>query len=232
MKGIAAFLLLIVAALAAFPWLQKNLPSHWNPFTPLNVTDPPGPITQYKLQRLKSDPAACLAVLTQAKKAELISFTQPPAVTGACPLPAPIRIQQLAGVKLSSSFLASCPLAISSTMFVIQAKKSALASPLHSSLVQIDHVGSYACRNIYHRATGRLSEHATANAWDVTAFRLANGTRLSVGKEWKGTGEKPALLRQWFNDGCAWFGNALGPDYNTAHAAHFHLGMQGYRLCR
>ncbi len=232
MKGIAVLLLLILGALAALPWLQRHLPPHWNPFTPLKVTDAPGPVTQYKLQRLKGDADACLQVLKQAREAGWVDFTQPPAVTGACPLTRPVRIQRFAKVKLSSSFLASCPLAVSSTMFVIQARKSALLSPERSSLTQIDHVGSYACRNIYHRATGRLSEHATADAWDVTAFRLANGTRLSVERDWQGAGEKSALLRQWFSDGCSWFGNALGPDYNAAHATHFHFGMRGYRLCR
>ncbi|WP_188186207.1 extensin family protein, partial [Salmonella enterica] len=24
----------------------------------------------------------------------------------------------------------------------------------------------------------------------------------------------------------------LGPDYNAAHANHFHLGMRGYGVCR
>ncbi|MEC8937804.1 MAG: extensin family protein, partial [Pseudomonadota bacterium] len=28
------------------------------------------------------------------------------------------------------------------------------------------------------------------------------------------------------------FGNVLGPEYNAAHADHFHLGMRGFRLCR
>ncbi|GLR09763.1 extensin [Mixta theicola] len=232
MKTMAVALMIILAGLASLPWLQRHLPSHWNPFTPLAVTDPPGPITRYKLQRLRYDPAACLAVLQQARAAGLISFTQPPAISGSCPLAMPIRIQRFARVTLSSSFLASCPLAVSTTMFVIQANKIAVISPLKSPLERIDHVGSYACRNIYHRAQGRLSEHATADAWDVTAFRLENGTRIGVGRDWRRSGEESALLHRWFNSSCDWFGNSLGPDYNAAHASHFHLGMRGYALCR
>ncbi|MGQ3903288.1 extensin-like domain-containing protein [Mixta calida] len=232
MKGIAIALAIILAVLAGFPWLERHLPSHLNPFAPLSVTDPPGWVTRYKLQRIRHDPAACLAVLERAREAELVSFTQPPPMSGACPLAAPIRIQRFADVRLSSSFLASCPLAVSSTMFVLQADRRARSGPLHSSLRQIEHVGSYACRNIYHRAQGRRSEHATADAWDVTAFRLANGTRISVGRDWRRPGEASDLLHQWFNDSCAWFGNTLGPDYNAAHATHFHLGMRGYGICR
>ena len=232
MKGMAIILVVILAIAAGFPWLQRSLPAHWNPFIPLSVTDAPGPVTRFKLQRLQQDPAACLAFLQRARAAGLISFSQPPALRGSCPLAAPIRIQRFAQVSLSSSFLASCPLAVSSLMFVTQAAKSAATTPLRSPLVRIEHVGSYACRNIYHRAQGRLSEHATADAWDVTAFRLANGLRISVARDWKGTDEKAALLHQWFNSGCNWFGNTLGPDYNAAHATHFHLGMRGFNLCR
>jgi len=228
----AVTLLIILIGLAGFPWLQRHLPAHWNPFTPLSVTDPSGPITRYKLQRLRDDPAACLAVLQRARDAGWVSFTQPPAIKGACPLEMPIRVQRFANVALSSSFLVSCPLAVSSTMFVIQANKMATESTLHSPLARIEHVGSYACRNIYHRAQGRLSEHASANAWDVTAFRLENGKRISVSRDWQPTGNASSLLHQWFNASCAWFGNSLGPDYNAAHATHFHLGMHGYGLCR
>ena len=232
MKGMAIVLIILLAGLASFPWLQRHLPAHWNPFAPLSVTDPPGPVTRYKLQRLRNDPAACLDVLQRARVAGFISFSQPPAVKGPCPLPGPIRIQRFSQVTLSSSFLASCPLAVSSTMFVIHANQTAASSPLKSPLARIDHVGSYACRNIYHRAQGRLSEHATADAWDVTGFRLANGTRISVAHDWQGTGEKAALLQAWFRGSCAWFGNSLGPDYNAAHRSHFHLGMRGFSLCR
>ena len=40
--------------------------------------------------------------------------------------------------------------------------------------------GSFACRNIYHRQQARRSEHATADALDVSGFRLADGRRVSV----------------------------------------------------
>ncbi len=39
-----------------------------------------------------------------------------------------------------------------------------------SALVRIDHLGSYACRNIYNRADARRSEHASAEALDISAF--------------------------------------------------------------
>jgi hypothetical protein len=100
-----------------------------------------------------------------------------------------------------------------------------------SALTRIDHVGSYACRNIYNRADARRSEHASAEALDISAFRLANGEQVSVLRGWRQTRTQP-WLRAMLSASCGYYGNGLGPEYNAAHADHFHLGMRGYGLCR
>ena len=58
-----AFWLLIVASLvlAGRAWLHDH-PQH-DPWAPLDLRDPPGWATQRKIAALRSDPAACLAVL-------------------------------------------------------------------------------------------------------------------------------------------------------------------------
>ncbi|HAG01764.1 MAG TPA: hypothetical protein DCG59_00550, partial [Leclercia adecarboxylata] len=38
-------------------------------------------------------------------------------------------------------------------------------------------------------------------------------------------------VRAMLDASCGYFGNALGPDYNAAHANHFHLGMRGFGYC-
>ncbi|MCP6652404.1 extensin family protein, partial [Klebsiella pneumoniae] len=73
-------------------------------------------------------------------------------------------------VQLSSSFLASCPLALSSALYIEQQAKPLTRQLMASDLRQIDHLGSFACRNIYHRQQARRSEHATADALDVSGF--------------------------------------------------------------
>ncbi|WP_428945785.1 extensin family protein [Pantoea sp. FN060301] len=232
MKGLLAVAIVILLGLAAIPVLEKHLPSAWNPFTPLNVTDAPTFVTRYKLKRLASDGEACLTVLQKAKEQGHIAFTRPQPVTGNCALPAPIRVTNFGDVRLSSSFLASCPLALSTAMFVAQSAKPLAAAELGSPLARIDHLGSYACRNIYHRAQGRLSEHATADALDIAGFRLQNGERISVLKEWPRDENKSHWLHQVFQQSCQFYGNSIGPDYNAAHANHFHLGMRGFGVCR
>jgi hypothetical protein len=232
MRALILLVVLVGIGWWSLPWLKQNLPAQYNPFIPLSVTDAPGWITRYKLERLEHDPAACLAVMQRAQQAGLVTFREVPAMRGTCPIERPLRIQRFGAVSLSSSFLASCPMAVASTMYVLRSSAITQQSELHSPLARISHVGSYACRNIYHRSQGRLSEHASADAWDVTGFQLRNGIWLEVGKNWRKPAASSQLLHALWRNGCSSFGNALGPDYNAAHATHFHLGMRGAGYCR
>ncbi len=232
MRYVLLTLILLATGVVLFPWLQQQLPAQYNPFTPLSVTDPPGLITHYKLRRLAQNPVACQAVLDRAQAAGLLSFKKVGSTTGQCPLSDAVRIQNFGPVALSSSFLASCPLAVSTTMFVVQAAAPLANSVLEQKLVRIDHLGSFACRNIYHRAQGRLSEHATADAVDLAGFKMSAGETITVAGSWKETGKTSDYLHQVFSAGCPFMGNIIGPDYNAAHANHFHLGMRWFGFCR
>lgn len=170
MKGKTLLTVFIIAAVATvgYHWL----PSYYNPFTPLHLDDPPGRITQYKLRNLT--PQACASLLSQANQRALIR-TQPVADSGGeCPLRNVVRVRNFGPVSLNSSFLASCPLALSSALFISQQARPLTRSYTGSELTRIEHLGSFACRNIYHRPDARRSEHATAEALDITAFGLAN----------------------------------------------------------
>lgn len=133
-------------------------------------------------------------------------------------------------MQLSSSFLASCPLALSSALYIEQQAKPLTRQLMASDLRQIDHLGSFACRNIYHRQQARRSEHATADALDVSGFRLADGRRVSVLQGWRSETSRP-WLAALLSSSCHYFGNALGPEYNAAHANHYHFGMRGQGFC-
>jgi len=226
-KGKTLLIVFIMVAVATVGY--RWLPSHYNPFTPLSLDDPPGPITQYKLRRLT--PEACASLLSQANQKALIR-TQPVADSaGACPLHNVVRVRDFGPVSLNSSFLASCPLALSSALFVSQQARPLTRTWTGSELVRIEHLGSYACRNIYHRPDARRSEHATAEALDISAFRLANGERVTILHGWRSTKTQP-WLQALLTASCGYYGNGLGPEYNAAHANHFHLGMRGFGLCR
>ncbi len=102
------------------------------------------------------------------------------------------------------------------------------AHGLGEDVVGIDHIGSYSCRVMRtSRGAGeRMSTHATAEAVDVVAIRLADGRRLSLIDDW---GEELQGVR---DSACDWFRVVLSPDYNALHRDHFHLQNRGWGLCR
>lgn len=230
-KAVKVVVGFIVVALGVFEIYQR-LPAHYNPFAPLSIDDPPTFVTRYKLHQIANQPQACLALLQQAAGRGQLRFRTQPDTRGNCPLTNVVRVQNFGEVQLSSSFLASCPLALSSTMFIHQRAVPQAPSLFGSKLKRINHLGSYACRNIYARADARLSEHASADALDISGFIFANQQQVTVLKGWPSVGKGRDYLHAVFENGCPFFGNVLGPEYNAAHADHFHFGMRGYGLCR
>ncbi|MFB0710134.1 extensin family protein [Buttiauxella noackiae] len=230
-KGVKIVMVIAIMAVVGF-WLYQRLPAQYNPFAPLSIDDPPTPITRYKLHQMVNDPQACFALLQQAQARGQINFRKSADTQGNCPLAGAVRVLDFGNVALSSSFLASCSLALSSTMFIHQRVVPLAQSEIGSKLTRINHLGSFACRNIYNREGARRSEHAKADALDISGFSFANQQQISVLKDWRSTGKGSEYLHRVFENGCTFYGNALGPEYNAAHANHFHMGMRGYGLCR
>ncbi|KPQ21984.1 MULTISPECIES: extensin-like domain-containing protein [unclassified Halomonas] len=227
--------LLILALIALGVALHKDLieiPRHWAPWAPLYVDDPITPVTSLKLRRLENDRDGCLAALDSVPdEAVRYSPLADYIPVENCPLENVVRLQS-SGVAFNQSFVASCPLALAWVMFERHALQPSAENILGTQVRQVDHVGSFACRNVYGRESGRRSEHATAEALDVIGFRLANGERITLLEDWGDEGPTGDFLRDIRDDACDFFGNTLSPDYNAAHADHFHFGMRGFRLCR
>ncbi|MDR0279951.1 MAG: extensin family protein [Paucimonas sp.] len=223
-------LLTVLAGVALFGWRQGwRLPDQWNPWAPLDVRQPPNLLTSWKLGRLRDDPQLCAAALATSDL-RYSPQADTPANTR-CPLTNVVRVQG-AAVRLSSSFLATCPVAVAFAVFERHALQPAAQQVFGQPVVQVDHLGSYACRNVYNRTDGRLSQHATANALDIAGFRLKDGQRIELQRDWSGDGEKARFLRQVRDGACESFNTVLGPDYNAAHHNHFHLDMGRWRVCR
>ena len=219
--------LLLMAGLAWY--LGWRPPAEWNPWAVLDVRQPPNLLTPYKLARLRENPSLCQEALqTSALRYRPQADSAP---TANCPLRNVWRIE--AGeARLSSSFLASCPLAVAYALFENHGLQPAAQRFFGQPVAQVEHLGSFACRNVYHRKQGRLSQHASANALDITGFRLKDGRRIVLAQDWQGSGQKAAFLREVHEAACDSFSTVLGPDYNAAHHNHFHLDMGFWQVCR
>lgn len=126
----------------------------------------------------------------------------------------------------------TCPLAKNFAAWARYAVQPAARMAFNQQVVKIETMGTYSCRNIYGGRSGRLSQHAFANAVDVSAFILEDGRRVSLLGDWHGRDDSKKFLRLIHTSACKRFGTVLSPDYNKAHADHFHFDMSGNNYCR
>jgi len=224
-------ILILLALLAAPPFALWRgwweLPPRWNPWAPLDVRETPNLLTPFKLWRLQGDRALCEQALASSQLHYVAVPDSTP--TLGCPLENSVRIQT-SGVSFSASFLATCPLAAAFALFERHGLQPAAQQVFGQPVTRIEHYGSFACRNI--GKGSRRSQHASANALDIAGFRLRDGRRITLARDWNGDGDKARFLHLVRQAACKSFNTTLGPDYNAAHRDHFHVDMGVFRLCR
>lgn len=241
--GLLWLLPLLLAVLVAWGLRSGRIvvPEAWNPWAPLRIDAPPNFLTRYKLARASADPVACRAALAQAGM-KLVALQD--RVTGpGCGFANAVRVER-SSVAVGEPFSLSCRAALSLALWERHALQQAALAHVGARVQAIEHFGSYACRNLYGQAGRRRSQHATADALDIAAFVLADGRRISVVGDWQPrdaavpNGDRAQappearFLRAAHDGACRYFDAVLGPEYNRAHADHFHFDRGRVRICR
>lgn len=142
-----------------------------------------------------------------------------------------LQLKQV-GVPFTNLGAVQCPVARALTLWVRGPVQTAAREVYGQEVTRVESFGTYSCRNINGAATGRLSEHATANAVDIAGFRLADGRTVSVLDGWNGDERDRRFLRLVRDGGCRAFLTVLSPDYNAAHYNHLHFDMGRGPFCR
>ena len=235
---VIVWLVLLGLALAAYLYGRDYVRRHPQdvPWTPLRLDDPIGLFTLRKLAELEDDPAQCRALLAEAGAADVAA---PPRRAGPdCGYDDGIGLRPARGETRYAppGVVTSCPVAAALVLFERQVLQPAALRHLSSPVSEVRHAGSYSCRRLYGRSEGGFSEHATADAIDIVGFRLADGSTVSVLRDW-GAGNKGAFLDEVHDGACRLFATALSPNYNAAHADHLHFdqakrGKAGFSVCR
>ncbi len=222
----ATLLDLTLAGMLMFILVDRLAPPQDLPWKPFSLTQPIGLATAGKLARISADPAACRAAL----RAGGVSFVdQPEREEGFCSTRDTLR----AASRLSPTApVMTCPLALRYALWERQVVEPAAHAIVGSSVARVDQLGTYACRTLYGRTGARPSEHARANALDVAGFRLVDGRRITVLKDFRSDTPEGRFVRAARDGACQVFGVTLSPDYNAEHADHLHLNPAGYHLCR
>ena len=132
----------------------------------------------------------------------------------------------------SGPVASSCAVAAALTLWERDVVAPAAERHLGQAITRIELAApSYQCRRIAGRADRRLSEHASANAVDISGFTLADGSVVSVEAGWAGTARERAFLRAVRDGACEHFSAVLSPDYNRAHRDHFHFDLGRDNIC-
>ena len=242
MRALRLFKLLLFLVLAGFCGLLvygygRNHPEDL-PWTELDLAQPVGAFTGRKLAQLGDEGEQCKMLLSRAG----IAYNAlPPRSSGPqCGYDDAVRFRRGGALDIAyrpSDLGTSCPVAAALALWEWHVVQPAARRHFGRRVAQIEHFGSYSCRRLYGREDGDWSEHATANAFDVAAFRLEGGRRVSVIAGWSGTAADAAFLREVRDGACRLFSTVLSPDYNAAHRDHLHLdqarrGARGWRGCR
>ena len=199
------------------------------PWTPLRLDAPIGLATRFKFELAAADPTRCRAVLAEGG----VRFVDEPQRTvGACATRDTVRLQNPAAPLSPTAPVMTCQEALAYAFWTRHVVQPAARAELGEGIGRVRHFGTYACRNMYGRATGMRSQHAYANALDVASFQTASGTAISVQRDFRDPGPRGRFLRRSRDGACRWFGAVLSPDYNTAHHDHFHLDRGPFRACR
>lgn len=158
-----------------------------------------------------------------------------------CGIANPVSVSA-SGAQFNRPSVMTCSLARTVAQFEQQIIQQAALARFGQPVRKILHAGTYDCRMRRNGTTlaaagstaskgGRLSEHAKGQAIDIVGFELADGTPISVKKDWRGAGTKSAFLHEVARGSCSTFNVVLTPNHDRLHQDHLHLDIGPHTLC-
>jgi hypothetical protein len=162
-----------------------------------------------------------------------------------CGAAAPIEVTEIAGVVLTPPATINCAMARGLHQWITEDVKPAAMRRLKTKVTALHVAASYVCRRRNNAIGGKLSEHAKANALDISGFSFAKTSAVSVGGggSWGGgilksigLSKSGSFLGDIREGACSHFTTVLGPGSDRYHGDHFHVdALQrkgGYRICK
>jgi hypothetical protein len=146
-----------------------------------------------------------------------------------CQIDTAVRVTRIAA-GLNKPATMSCALAARLDQFEREVVQQVAQAELGRRVIRINHLGSFSCRAT-NGGRGRLSQHAVGRAIDIAGFRLADGSTISVERDWATPGPKRQFLRYLARRACEYFSVVLTPDSDADHYNHFHFDIGPGRLC-
>jgi len=222
----------MAALILGFFLADRYIPKQHLPWRKLDILAPTGFATDIQLMRLSLSPSSQCAQMIVSVADYKPRIAEPHRPKEPCGWDIAREVDESEAARLAPADVTmQCPLAVGMYIWMREIDKAA-AEHLGSGVRRIQHAGSYSCRRQNGNNSGLWSEHAYANAFDIMGFDLDDGRVVSVLTDWNGSPERRKFLREARRQACKIFQVTLSPDYNTAHADHFHFDMGPSSSCR
>jgi hypothetical protein len=182
---------ILLAALTAFLWsgpVQNWFGSlkDWlrvAPSTEQGGKAPQGPTAVWTDMEIKAALMQCIKGLAPIT-ADVVPVD--PIRDGDCGTPAPVLLKSIGDTKRVSfdpPLVLDCAMVVALDQWLEDSVQPAAIEAFSSPVSKITG-SSYACRNIYNRPDGHLSQHAFANAIDLPMVVLADGRKVDLTHGW------------------------------------------------
>jgi len=148
-----------------------------------------------------------------------------------CKVEYAVRLARVGKLKIDKAPLLTCSMATQLVKFERESIQPIAKRIFGSEAKRLKNIGSYNCRSM-RQYRGVLSQHAFANALDVSGFVFRDGQSISVKRDWKVDGPKSQFLRDVASAACNTFRVSVSPDGDANHWNHLHWDTGPYRSCR
>ena len=182
---------------------------------------------------------ACLAE-RRVNPSEFIALAPEVDGPGICGLTRPFKVTALQGgaVSFNATATLDCSMVAELDAWLADTVQPAAQARFGQQVVQINSMGSYACRGMNNQRGAQLSEHSFGNALDIGGFVLADGREITLVRDWRrGDEQTRAFLMDVHRGSCGHFSTVLSPGSNAFHYNHIHVdlalhGRSGRSICK
>jgi hypothetical protein len=215
-------------------WLGL-VPQRLSPFSPLSLAEPNHWFIDPRLSALKRDRDLCRYVM-RPPHVNATPVTDKPHDKAGCGWINAVSVSSAGGAEISMNPI-TCETAAAFSLWMEHEVQPAAQRIFGKRVTYVQNFGTYSCRNIigsdiWKGALSQLSQHALANAIDISSFTLEGGQKIVVQKNWNGPEKEAEFLKTVHRRACRYFRVALSPNANKAHHDHFHFDRGYAWSCR
>ena len=207
------------------------LPQRFSPFPPISLDTQPVVVRRYAARRSAPRPAVVRGCSEAATYRRRRNSDQP--YKNGCGWQNAVPFSKAGGARIGAEKL-TCEMAAALALWIEHEVQPLAQSTFGARVATIGDMGIYDCRNILGNPLMKnvRSQHATANAIDISGFTFDGGRQISILRDWTSKGPEAAFLKEVHRRACRYFRVALGPEYNAAHKNHFHFDRGAFSRCK